>query len=130
MDLDAVVPVKLPEAIPATGPVTQIALPTEAKAAPKLAPQPQVQTAGYLVKKVNPVYPSMAKSARIQGMVELQLHITPEGVVDKVERLNGQPVLASAAIEAVKQWRYEPARINGKPVDMQTTIKLNFELPH
>ena len=130
MDLDAVVPVKLPEAIPASGAVSQIALPAQSKAAPNLAPQPQVRTAGYLVKKVNPVYPSMAKNARIQGLVELQLHITPEGVVDKVERLNGQPVLASAAIEAVKQWHYEPARLNGKPVEMQTTIKMNFELPH
>ena len=130
MDLDDVVPVKLPTAIPAAGAVSQFALPNEATAAPKLAPQPQVRTAGYLVKKVNPVYPPMARSARIQGLVELQLHISPEGVVDKVDRLSGQPVLAAAAIEAAKQWRYEPARLNGKPVDMQTTIRLNFELPH
>jgi len=130
MDLDEVVPVKLPSAIPGTGAVSQIALPTEIRTAPKLAPQPQVRTAGYLVTKVSPVYPPMARTARIQGVVELQLHITPEGTVDKVERLNGQPVLAAAAMDAVKQWRYEPARLNGKPVEMQTTIKMNFELPH
>ena len=130
MDLDAVVPVKLPEAIPATGGVSQLALPPAAqKPAPKLAPQPDVRTAGYLVQKVAPVYPSMARNARIQGVVQMEIHISPEGKVDKIEHVNGPPLLVAAAVEAVKQWRYEPAKINGKPIDMQTTIKMNFELP-
>lgn len=127
MDLDAVVPVKLP-AIPANAAVSQIALPAANKATPDLAPQ--VKTEGYLVKKVNPVYPQMARAAGIQGPVELQLHVTPEGKVDSVQRVSGQPMLANAAIDAVKQWRYEPAKINGRPVEMQTKIRLNFALNH
>lgn len=129
MDLDAVVPVKLP-AIAATGGTPQIALPANTKAVPKLAaPPPEIRTAGYLIKKVAPLYPAMARNARIQGIVDLQLHITPEGKVDRIELLQGQPVLAGAAIDAVKQWRYEPARLNGNPVEMRTRVKLNFELP-
>jgi protein TonB len=125
VDLDTIIPVKIP-AMPETG---AIALPTTAKSAPKLAaPTPDLRSGGALIKKVSPVYPQLAKSAGIQGAVELQVHVTPDGAVDKVRRLSGQPMLANAAIEAVKQWRYDPAKLNGKPVDMETTVRLNFDL--
>jgi len=129
MDLDAVVPVKLPPTSMEPVPVSAIALPTGTKAAPKFVPPPpEIRIEGTLIKRVNPVYPPMLKSAHIQGQVELSLHISPEGIVDQVHRISGQPMLANAAIEAVKQWRYDPAKINGKPVDMVTTVRLNFAL--
>jgi periplasmic protein TonB len=129
MDLDSVVPVKLPTAIPVSGAVSQIALPATSKAAPKFTPPPpEIRIDGTLIKKVNPVYPPMAKSARIQGQVDLRVHVTAEGIVDRVRPVSGQPMLANAAMEAVKQWRYDPARVNGKAVDMETTVRLNFAL--
>jgi TonB family protein len=129
LDLETVVPVKLPSALPETGAVSQIALPATSKAAPSLAVTvPDVRTEGTLIKKVAPVYPPMARSAGMQGTVELHLHITPQGTVDVVRRLSGQPMLANAAIEAVKQWRYDPAKLNGKPVEMETTVRLVFSV--
>ena len=129
VDLDSVVPVKMPAAMQDPAGVTQIPLPATSQSAPKLAaPVPEVRTGGSLIKKVNPVYPPLAKTAGIQGIVELQVHIAPDGTVDKVRRMSGQPMLASAAIDAVKQWRYDPAKLNGKPVEMETTVRLNFDL--
>ena len=64
----------------------------------------------------------------IQGQVELQIQITKDGSVGQVKRLNGNPTLAGAAIDAVKQWRYEPVKLNGQPVEMETTVKLTFAL--
>jgi protein TonB len=129
LDLDNVVPVKLPAAIVEPGAASHIALPATAKSAPNLAtPVAEVRTGGTPTKRVNPVYPPLAKSAGIRGTVELQVHVNMDGAVDKVRTLNGQPMLANAAMEAVKQWRFDPAKINGKPVEMETTVRLNFDL--
>ncbi len=129
VDLDSVVPVKLPPAVSESGSVSQIAFPAETRSAPKLAtPIPDVRTPGSLIKRVNPAYPQLARSAGIRGTVDLQIHVNPEGVVDKVRVVSGQPMLANAATEAVKQWRYDPAKINGKPVEMETTVRLNFDI--
>jgi protein TonB len=129
VDLDSVVPVKMPTTVAEPAAVSQIPLPSSSGSTPKLAaPIPDVRSGGSLIKRVNPIYPQLAKSAGIQGAVELQLHIAPDGTVDKVRRVSGQPMLANAAIEAVKQWRYDPAKLNGKPVEMETTVRLNFDL--
>ncbi len=81
-----------------------------------------------LVQKVNPTYPTIAKDQHIQGVVILQVIIDKEGIVQKVELISGHPLLAPAAIEAVKLWKYRPFLLNQTPLDMETQVQVNFTL--
>lgn len=83
---------------------------------------------GLLVHKVTPQYPEAARQARMQGAVVLQAQIDKEGRIVGVTVLQGPPLLAAAAVEAVKQWRYKPYNLNGQPVGIETTITVNFRL--
>jgi TonB family protein len=85
-------------------------------------------SAGLLITKVLPVYPSTAQQARVQGTVVLQAAISRDGTVEALRGISGHPMLIPAAIEAVKQWRYKPYVINGKPVAVVTQISVNFTL--
>ena len=82
-----------------------------------------------LVKKVPPIYPREAIQVRLQGSVQLQATISKDGNVSKLKTLAGDPLLARAAMDAVKQWGYKPYYLNGQPVEMQTLITVNFKLP-
>ncbi len=84
---------------------------------------------GLLVHRVAPQYPPQAKSARLQGTVVLQAVIGKDGSVHSVRALKGNPVLAQAAMDAVKQWRYRPYALNGEPVEADTEISVTFS-PH
>jgi TonB family protein len=84
--------------------------------------------AGQIVTKVEPVYPPVAKNARVQGVVRLSVIIDQEGKVESIERIDGHPLLTSAAIDAVKQWVYKPAQIDGKPVRVKTEVDVTFTL--
>ncbi len=84
--------------------------------------------AGMLVHQVKPQYPQMAVQARIQGTVVLQAVIGKDGMVRELRLVSGHPMLAPAAIEAVKQWRYRPYLLNGEPVEVDTQINVNFTL--
>ncbi len=100
---------------------------------PKVATPQRVRvssgvTQGNLVNKVQPVYPQIAKSARIQGAVVLQAIISKTGVVENLRAVSGHPMLIPAAVEAVKQWRYKPYYLNGEPVEVETTVTVNFTL--
>jgi TonB family protein len=86
-------------------------------------------TQGLLVKRVPPSYPQSAKQMHIQGTVQLQANIGKDGSVSNVKSLSGDPALAHAAIEAVKQWKYRPYTLNNEPVEIQTQITVNFKLP-
>jgi protein TonB len=77
---------------------------------------------------VNPVYPVLAKQARIQGVVMMEAVISKDGSVDGLHVISGHPFLSQAAIDAVKQWRYRPTMLNGEPVDVITTITVTFTL--
>ena len=81
-----------------------------------------------MVKKVQPEYPAEARQDNIQGTVKIQVIIQKDGYVTVQNVVEGDPILSPAAIEAVKQWRYEPTLFDGKPVDVQTTIEVNFTL--
>ena len=81
-----------------------------------------------LITKVTPSYPADAKEARIQGVVHLAVVIGKDGIVQNVELLSGQPMLAPAAIDAVKQWIYKPTLPNGNPVEVITQVDVNFTL--
>jgi len=83
---------------------------------------------GDLVRKVLPTYPPLARSARIQGVVVLQAVISKQGVIENLRVLAGHPMLAPAAIEAVRQWRYRPYVLNNEPVEVETQITVNFSL--
>ena len=83
---------------------------------------------GLLIKKVTPNYPQLAKQARIQGSVVLQAEISKEGTIQNLQLISGHPMLAPAAIEAVKQWRYKPYLLNGEPVAVETQVVVNFSL--
>lgn len=82
-----------------------------------------------VVKKVDPVYPPLARQARIQGSVILQVKINKSGDVENVQLFSGHPMLAPAAIDAVKQWKYKPYLLNGEPVEVETRVTVNFVLP-
>jgi len=83
-----------------------------------------------IVKKVDPVYPPLARQARLQGSVILQVVINKSGDVENVQLFSGHPMLAAAAIDAVKQWKYKPYLLNGDPVEVQTRVTVSFTLPN
>lgn len=83
---------------------------------------------GSLLHKVQPTYPALARSARIQGVVLLQAMISKEGTIENLRVLSGHPMLTAAAIDAVRQWRYRPYILNGAPVEVETQITVNFSL--
>src|SRR5271167_537885 len=100
---------------------------------PKVATPQRVRVStgvatGLLIKKVTPNYPQLAKQARIQGSVVLQAEISKDGTIQNLQLISGHPMLAPAAIEAVKQWRYKPYLLNGEPVAVETTVQVNFSL--
>jgi protein TonB len=84
---------------------------------------------GLLAKRVQPVYPSQALQMRVQGSVLLDAKIGKDGSIVSVKRVSGDTVLARAATDAVKQWKYKPYYLNGEPVEIDTEITVNFKLP-
>jgi protein TonB len=100
----------------------------EVKAAPKrITVGGNVQQA-MLVSQPRPVYPPLAKQARIQGVVRFTAIIGRDGTIQNLTLVSGHPLLVSAAQEAVKQWRYKPTLLNGEPVEVVTQIDVNFTL--
>jgi periplasmic protein TonB len=105
-------------------------------AVPKLAvPAPpkririsQGITHGLLTHRVEPSYPALARQARIQGVVVLTAIIDKNGSIQNLQLVSGHPMLAPAAIEAVKQWLYKPFLLNGQPVEVETTVTVRFQL--
>ena len=83
---------------------------------------------GGLIYRVEPEYPPLARAARAQGQVKLELLISEEGMVQNVVFVSGSVLLKEAAITAVKQWRYRPTILNGEPVPIQGTVTVNFIL--
>jgi TonB family protein len=81
-----------------------------------------------LLQKTDPVYPPVAKTARIQGTVVLQAAISKSGSVEDLHVVTGQALLQEAALSAVRTWRYRPYLVNGEPVKVQTTINVVFAL--
>jgi len=82
-----------------------------------------------LTRSPRPSYPTLAQTAGIQGLVKLQVRVTKDGHVEVVKVLEGEPVLADAAVSAVKQWQARPGSVNGRPVEVTSTVTFNFQLP-
>ena len=84
--------------------------------------------AAKLVRQPKPVYPQLAKQARIQGVVKLHALISKDGTIEDLKAISGHPLLIPAALEAVRQWVYSPTLLNGEPVGVDTEIDVNFTL--
>jgi protein TonB len=81
-----------------------------------------------LLRKVIPVYPPLARSARISGVVRLIGTIAKDGTIQNLQLVSGHPMLARAAMEAVQQWIYKPTLLNGSAVEVIAPIEVNFTL--
>ncbi|HVO64756.1 MAG TPA: TonB family protein [Terriglobales bacterium] len=106
-------PVNVPKAVPA----------------PEMLKVSQGVTQGMLLKRVQPIYPHAALQMRIGGSVQLTAVIDKSGNISTVKVLSGDPILAKAAIDAVRQWKYKPYLLDGEAVEIQTQVTVNFKLP-
>jgi periplasmic protein TonB len=100
---------------------------------PKIATPTRVRvsqgvTSGLLIVHPQPTYPPLAKQARISGAVVLQAEISKDGSIQNLHVISGHPMLIQNALEAVKRWKYKPYILNGEPVEVETTITVNFTL--
>ena len=107
--------------------------PAEATSPPKPSPIQQVRVSGViqaarLVHRVDPAYPALARQARIAGTVELAGVIGTTGQIRELRVVSGHPLLVNAALEAVRQWIYQPTLLGGNPVEVITTISVVFRL--
>jgi TonB family protein len=107
--------------VPSSQPPPKIATPGRVRISSGVA-------VGLLMDKVPPQYPDGAKQARIQGQVVLRAEIDKDGNIEKLTTVSGDPLLAPAALEAVKQWKYKPYLLNGQPVNVETEVIVNFTL--
>jgi len=79
-----------------------------------------------LIRKVDPVYPEAARRGNVQGAVVLDAVIAADGSVVHLHRLSGPEVLASAAMDAVRWWRFRPYRVQGEPAPVETSLAIEF----
>ncbi|MGH9511737.1 MAG: TonB family protein [Terriglobales bacterium] len=105
---------------------TYSAVPTRA---PELLRVSQGISQGMLLKKVNPVYPSQALQMHKEGTVQILARITKTGAISSAKVIKGDPILAQAALTAVRQWKYAPYTLDGQPVEVQTQISIEFKHP-
>jgi len=89
---------------------------------------PSSVAAGLLIYKVIPRYPALARQMRLEGNVVLSATISKSGTIANLHVVSGSPMLQQAALDAVSTWRYRPYLLNGQPVDVETTINVNFKL--
>jgi len=96
------------------------------------SPRPEVQVPAAVMEKlvihrVDPEYPPAGRPARLQGVIALELIVGRDGSVLNVKALNGPDILAKAAVEALRWWRFEPYVVEGKPVIVETTVAVEFK---
>jgi TonB family protein len=80
------------------------------------------------LEMIRPKYPPEAKASRVQGVVKLRAVVGKDGAVKTLNAISGEPLLVEAALEAVRQWKYEPVTVEGKPVEAMVDIDVNFTL--
>ena len=98
---------------------------------PPPKPRPHVSSgvmAGLRVNSVTPVYPPIARASRTEGTVVLQATISRNGTIENLRVASGSPLLQQAALDAVAQWRYKPYLLDGQPVEVETTVEVQFKL--
>jgi protein TonB len=115
----------LTSASPAPAAASQSA-PVQAASAARTSTRSESVQQAQLISRKNPEYPSIAKQASAHGEVVLTAVIGVDGKVKEVKVVSGHPLLRNAAVTAVKQWVYSPTILNGKPVESESQIVLNF----
>jgi TonB family protein len=113
-----------PPAVPVVAPPKPASPPEEPK---RFRPGGRIQL-GRLIRKVEPVYPALARTTRASGTVQLEGVVGTDGRVREVKVMSGSPLLARAAAEAVLQWVYEPSRLNGELIEIIASITVTFKL--
>ena len=84
--------------------------------------------AAKLIHRITPVYPKIAITAHVSGTVRLVGTVSTNGTIEKLEVLSGHPLLVPAAVDAVRQWVYQPTLLGGKPVQVMAPIDVHFTL--
>jgi periplasmic protein TonB len=107
---------------------TGSALPPPPKATPSRIRVGGNVAAAKLIRQVTPIYPTIAKTAHISGTVVLHAIIAKDGTIQELTYVSGPPLLMRNAMDAVRQWRYNPTLLNGEPVEVDTTISVVFTL--
>lgn len=105
--------------------VLLLALPVLAEDLPKISSEEAMK---HVIKSIPAKYPIMAATANIQGKVMVEATISPEGKVSHVRVISGHPMLAQAALDAVRQWTFQPFLLNGRPLAVQATVPVLFHL--
>lgn len=77
---------------------------------------------------IRPVYPAIARAAHVEGAVVVEAVISRMGTIESLHVVSGPPMLQNAALEAIREARYQPYRLNGEPTEVQTTITVNFRI--
>lgn len=85
---------------------------------------------GRVLYQPPPVYPKKARKNHIEGVVMLHAYIGVDGTIEKLDVVSGDPILVPAALDACRKWRYSPALLNGRPVKVDTTLTVTFQLNH
>ena len=98
-----------------------------ATARPELRSQGAI-TGGQLIRRVEPIYPAFAKQQRIQGDIVLSARVNKDGTVDHIKRTSGSPVLEPAAVTALRQWKYDPYKLNGQAQEVDISVTIQFRL--
>ena len=101
---------------------------TQAQAKPKIAIRSSF-VHGVILKQVTPTYPAEARTKGIQGTVRISVRVDKEGVPQKLRVISGRPELVKASLDALKQWRYKPYKLNGKTVPFETSVDVNYVIP-
>jgi protein TonB len=104
-----------------SGPRVKIAAPSKISISAGVA-------GGLLLQKTSPVYPQIAREARVSGTVVIQATISKTGALENLRVVSGPTMLRQSAMDAVKTWRYKPYLLDGQPVDVETTVSVNFSL--
>jgi protein TonB len=107
------------------GPVVSVA-PARVLVAPLQVSKGVLQ--GMLIAPIRPVYPVIAKAAGVQGTVVVEAVISRQGTIERLHVVSGPAMLQNAALDAIREARYRPYRLNGEPTDVQTTITVNFRM--
>lgn len=133
-----VAPVPVQSPVPSQ--LQQQPVPTQQQATPVAPQQPAAPGAAagnpdvevvpaQVLRRTRVAYPSTASATKVEGIVELLATVGADGRVKAVKIVKGNPFLASAAMTSVRDWLYEPARLNGRPVESQVNVVLNFKRP-
>jgi TonB family protein len=111
-------------ATPGSGSLSALAKTGGAK--PSMLAQSELEPVQVL-KKVSPIYPAIAKQRRLNGILVVDALVDKSGKVTNLQVVSGPPIFRDAAFDAIKQWQFKPAMLNGQPIDQHTQIRLEFK---